>query len=70
MTPNKRVVRRKPPQGLLDISQEEPIKQVVSLLFYEPEEQSKPKKVKRVTTEWKPEHDLSPEVLAAFKNRR
>jgi len=40
------------------------------LLGYIPKEKQRNPKAKRVENHWKPEDDLPPEVLAAFKNRR
>jgi hypothetical protein len=66
-----------PTKGLLEPVESptpHPAREAMGLLWHIPQqEQRKPKRKSnavKVDHEWKPEHDLSPEVLAAFKPRR
>ena len=44
-----------------------PAREILGLLGYIPKEKQRNPKAKRVENHWKPEDDLPPEVLAAFK---
>ena len=66
-----------PIKGLLEPEENpapHPSREAVGLLWHIPEQEQRKTKQKsnaiKVDHEWKPEHDLSPEVLAAFKPRR
>ena len=72
MTPKKGWVVP-PVNGLLEpveIPTQHPAREILGLLGYIPKEKQRNPKAKRVENHWKPEDDLPPEVLAAFKNRR
>ena len=66
-----------PVKGLLEPAESptpHPAREAVGLLWHIPEQEQRKSKRKsnavKVDYEWKPEHDLSREVLAAFKSRR
>ena len=66
-----------PVKGLLEPAESptpHPAREAVGLLWHIPEQEQRKSKRKsnavKVDYEGKPEHDLSPEVLAAFKSRR
>jgi hypothetical protein len=71
MTPKKGWVVP-PVNGLLapQTPTQYPESEGLGLLGYIPKEKQRNPKAKRVENHWKPEDDLPPEVLAAFKNRR
>ena len=66
-----------PITGLLEPEEKptpNPAREAMGLLWHIPEQEQAESKRKsnviKVNHEWKPEHELSPEVLAAFKPRR
>ena len=66
-----------PIKGLLEPEEKpapHPAREAMGLLWHIPEQEQRKSKRKsnaiKVDHEWKPEHELSPEVLAAFKPRR
>ena len=61
-----------PTKGLLEPVEsptQHPAREILGLLGYIPKEKQRNPKAKRVENHWKPEDDLSPEVLKAFEKK-